>query len=273
MVDQSTMEACLQLVREVGVFQMKHFRSMPDTGGPESGGTMGRMKAVRETVSFVDEESESMLFQGLGRIVPEAGFFGEETGRSGSRECFWVVDPLDGTTNYLSGLDHFSISVALIRENEPVLGLVYKPSTDEVFSAMAGQGAYWNGEASTRFVDVFPAEEALFMTGFPYRSPDVSSCFFDAAAKVLTTGRGIRRSGSAALDLATLSMGWIQGFWETDLQPYDCAAAMVLMRENGVIVSNQSGSPYDLWNDRLMVAALPGVHEKLLGIVADSYQL
>ena len=253
---------------------MQYFRSMPESTNEVGGsGGMGDMKTVRETVSFVDVESEKMLYAGLLPLVEGAGFYGEESGKSGSQELVWIVDPLDGTTNFLSGFDQFCVSIALVKEGQPQLGVIYKPSTGEVYSSLKGQGAFYNGVRTKPSYPEVTESDALFMTGFPYRSPDVSDQFFDAAAKVLTLGRGIRRSGSAALDVANLSMGWLQGFWETDLQPYDIAAGLLLMEENGVVVSNQHGMAYNMFEDRLMVAALPKVHPVLLETIASSYEI
>ncbi|MCP5538451.1 MAG: inositol monophosphatase [Akkermansiaceae bacterium] len=264
-ITTDTLDTCIDLVRSVGAFQLQHFRKMPD--GADS------IKAVRETVSFVDVESEKMLQSGLSPLVEGAGFYGEESGKSGSQELVWIVDPLDGTTNYLSGLDQFSISVALVENGEPVLALVYKPTTNEIYSCIKGQGACYNGAITRPSHPAATEVDALFSTGFPYRSPDVAGQFFKAAADILTLGRGIRRSGSAALDVANLSMGWVQGFWETDLQPYDVAAGILLMKENGILVTNQRGEDYDMFSDRLMVAALPNVHAALLATVAKAYDL
>ena len=132
-IPTATLDACIDLAREVGRFQMKHFRSMPE--GADD------MKAVRETVSFIDVESEKMLQAGLLPLVKGAGFYGEESGKSGSQELVWIVDPLDGTTNFLSGFDQFTISLALVKNGEPILGVIYKPVSDEVYSCIKGQGA------------------------------------------------------------------------------------------------------------------------------------
>jgi myo-inositol-1(or 4)-monophosphatase len=258
-----TLDQVVHLAREVGEFQLQHFRKMP------SGSDV--MKAVRETVSFIDVESERILHQGLMPLIDGAGFFGEETGKSGSQDLVWIVDPLDGTTNFLSGLDHFCVSVALVEKGEPVLGVVYKPFSDEVYSSVRGGGVLYNGEPVAPALPDAAASDAIFMTGFPYRSPDVADQFFSAAAEILTLGRGIRRSGSAALDVANLSLGWLQGFWETDLQPYDVAAGILMLKENGIVITNGKGEPYDMLSDRLMVAALPNVHPALLYAVQRAY--
>ncbi len=251
-----------KIVAEVGEFQMKYFRSM------ESDST--EVKSLRETVSFVDVESEKMLLNGLMPLVAGAGFYGEESGKSGAQDLVWIVDPLDGTTNFLSGLDQFSISVALVENGKSIYGIIYKPFSKEIYEAESGSGVHYNGEPHTTRLVSDPSE-ALFMTGFPYRSPARAEGFFKTAAKVLNLGRGIRRSGSAALDVAQLSLGWIQGFWETDLQPYDIAAGLVMMKENGIIVTNENGEDYNMFTDTLMVAAQPSVHADLLDCVRSGY--
>ena len=260
-----------EIVRSVARFQMEHFRKV-------SVGAEG-MKAARETVSFVDVESERLLKEALMPLVEGAGFFGEESGKEGSQKLAWVVDPLDGTTNYLSGLDHFSISVALVEDGQPILGVVHRPSTGESLAAVLGEGCsrldsrYAEGWQKMPPPDAhFPAQEALFMTGFPYRSQDLEDAFFGAAPEALILGRGIRRSGSAALDLAYLGMGWLQGFWESDLQPYDVAAALLMMKENGIVATNEKGEPFNMMSDRIIVAGLPKVHAALLPVIARHYK-
>lgn len=250
------------LVMKVGRFQLSYFRNMEE-GSAE-------VKSLRETVSFIDVESEKMLYEGLSPLVSDAGFYGEESGRSGRQELVWIVDPLDGTTNFLSGLDHFSISLALVENGKPLFGIVYKPFSGEMYESEKGQGVLYNGKL-IRPLMIGTVSDAVFMTGFPYRSPDRAEGFFRTAPEVLTLGRGIRRSGSAALDLAHLSLGWIQGFWETDLQAYDIAAGLLMLSENGIIVTNEHGDSYDLYKDSLLVAAQPSVHCELLKCVRNGY--
>lgn len=257
------LSSCLDLVKQVGAFQLTHFRSMPPGSDDQ--------KAAREMVSFVDIESEKMLQTGLLPLVPGSGFFGEESGRSGSQDTVWIVDPLDGTTNFLSGLDHFCISVALMVEGVVQLGVVYRPVAGEVFSSVRGHGVKHNGVLLPQVSAKLPASDALFITGFPYRSPDLAEAFFRCAAEVLTVGRGIRRFGSAALDVSYLSAGWAQGYWESDLQPYDVAAGMLFMEESGCVVTNHCGEPFNIFTDRILVAALPSVHAHLRDIVHRHY--
>lgn len=257
-------EAVRELVVKVGEFQMRYFRSMSSDAT--------EMKALRETVSFVDVESEKMLKDGLMPLVSGAGFYGEESGKTGSQDLVWIVDPLDGTTNFLSGLDHFSVSVALVQDGKSIFGIVYKPFSKELYEAELGSGVSYNGNVMTARM-VNDSSEALFVTGFPYRSPERVEGFFRTAPEVMILGREIRRTGSAALDLAQLSVGWFQGFWETDLQPYDIAAAMIMMSENGMLVTNEHGDEYNMFTDTLMVAAQPAVHSDLLDRVQKGYRI
>lgn len=261
----SVREMVVKLVKKVGEFQLEHFRKMPEQSGDR--------KAVRETVSFVDVESEKLLAEGLSPLVKGAGFYGEETGKEGNQDLVWIVDPLDGTTNYLNGLAHFSISVALVKEGVPILGVVYQPFAKDCFSCIRGQGVIYNGKVCRPSSPDMAVSDALFSTGFPYRSPDLAESFFEAAAEVLTLGLGIRRSGSAALDVAYVAMGWYRGFWESDLQPYDIAAGLLMMEENGVAISNERGEAFEMFRDRILVAGFPRVHEKLLEKVREAYRV
>lgn len=259
----SILPKSLETVARAAAFQLQHFRSMP--AGADN------QKDAREMVSFVDVESEKILLDGLLPLVEGAGFFGEESGKTGSQDLVWVVDPLDGTTNYLSGLDHYSISIALVENGQPIFGIVHKPMTKETWSCIKGHGLHYNAEPVETVSQSLTAKDALFVTGFPYRSQDIAKNFFACADEVLVTGRGIRRTGSAALDVCNVSCGWYQGFWESDLQPYDIAAGMLFMEENGCIVTNVDGGPYNMFEDRIMVAGLPKVQQTLREIVAKHY--
>ncbi|MCJ8331443.1 MAG: inositol monophosphatase [Lentisphaeria bacterium] len=248
------------LLETVAQFQLEHFRNIQVVDE----------KARKEFVSFVDIESEEKLQAGLKEILPEAGFYGEETGKHGNQDLTWIVDPIDGTTNYISGLEQFSISVALAEHGQPIAGVVYKPYGGDCFSAIKGQGAFLNDEPLNQ-LEIRELSTSLIGTGFPYRSPDLHETFFHCAGDILKASRGLRRLGSAALDLSYVAAGFFQGFWESELQCYDVAAAVVLMHETGAILTNEKGNPYDIFNDRILVAACPGTHEELLKIVSKHY--
>ena len=233
---QKLLEKVISLVKEVGEFQMKHFRS-EQTG-------FGEEKIEKEFVSFVDVESEKMLRTSLLSFLPESGFYGEET-QADRKPTEWIVDPIDGTTNYLSGLAQFSISVALYKNGQPMLGVVYQPATGDLFSAIKSKGLYHNGKRCRKVDQNLTIENALIGTGFPYRSKDMQKNFFACAQEVLNKSRGIRRMGSAALDLSYLAAGYIQGFWESDLQPYDVAAALLFLEETNVTYTTLDNKAYN----------------------------
>ncbi|SHJ42715.1 myo-inositol-1(or 4)-monophosphatase [Malonomonas rubra DSM 5091] len=264
MIDTQLLKHVRKLVTEVGAYQLSRFRSLPPGGGEE--------KSAREFVSEVDRHSEDLLLKGLGNLLPEAGFYGEETGISGSSKLRWVIDPLDGTSNFLSGLDQFCISVALEVEGQTELGVVLRPASKECFTALRGQGLFRNDHRCPQVTDL-PLQQALIGTGFPFRSRDLSAEFFACAEEVLYASRGLRRFGAAALDLSYVAAGFLQGFWESDLEPYDVAAALIFLRESGCIVTNRSGKEYSPYRDRLLVCGPPQIHASLVALVKDHYSV
>ncbi len=259
---QETLDQVVAIVKEVGAFQLLHFRKNLKGSGEE--------KVTNEYVSFVDIESEKKLRAKLIPLVPGSGFYGEET-EVARADVEWIVDPIDGTTNYLSGLSLFTISVALYKNGKAQLAVVYQPTTGDLYSSIRSEGLYFNTEKYPKVSATLELQEALVGSGFPYRSKDLQDSFFPACRKVLNSCRGIRRMGSAALDLSSLSAGFIQGFWESDLQPYDIASALLFLEETGVKVTNQFGKPYNIEKDRILVAGFPTVHHQLLTIINQFY--
>ncbi|MCA1950791.1 MAG: inositol monophosphatase [Treponema sp.] len=261
-MEQTLLTAMIAAAREAGAFQLSEFRRR----GPGWGDT----KAAHDFVSFVDVESERLIKTTLGKALPEAAFYGEETEQQRGVQYTWIVDPLDGTTNFLSGLDHFSVSIALWEGERPKLAVIYKPATEELFTAADGLGAWRNGVLLERAAPM-DCGAALIATGTPYRSPDTAQAFYHALDQVLKKFRDVRRCGSAALDLAYLAAGFFQGFWEVDLQPYDVAAGLLLLKETGHPFSTFQGRPYDPFKHRGFVTGRPGVYETLQRQVAAAY--
>lgn len=264
---QKIVSAVVRAVEDVGRYQLRFFRSQ--------GIGRGERKSEKEFVSQVDIHSEHMLRKSLDDILPESNFFGEETLQEIGDNYTWVVDPLDGTTNYLSGLDQWSISVCLLHKHNPMLAVVNKPVTGELFSGVRGAGVQYTSrpgksEILQKVADC-PLSEALVGTGFPYRSPDTKTSFFSCAREVLECSRGIRRMGSAALDLSYLSAGYLQAFWEVDLQAYDVAAAVLFLKETGCRITEFDGAPYSLFSSRTLVAGLPKAQEELQAITHRHY--
>jgi len=265
--------AIQKVMAETGGFQISEWRKR-DPG-------WGEAKSAKDFVSFVDRESEARLAEALRACLPGAGFYGEETLKERGAEFTWVVDPLDGTTNYLSGLDQFSISVALFEKDEPVLGCIFRPVSGEWWWAEADCGAFYSKTAASclpagggirlKRRETCPLSLSLVGTGTPFRSPDTQGAFFAASGRVLYAARDLRRMGSAALDLAFLASGWLQAFWEVDLQPYDVGAGILLLRETGCECTSFSGKPYCAFRNRSLVAGFPGAAAELRAIAAQAY--
>ena len=254
------------IVAEVGDFQLSEWRKRPAGWADE--------KAAKDLVSFVDVESERLLAKAFAALLPGSAFYGEEGERSRG-ELTWVVDPLDGTTNYVAGLDLFCVSVALFERDRPVLAIVLRPAAAEWFWALRGGGAFEQrpGEAGRRLSPVAPMSlrRSLVGTGTPYRSPDTAKAFYSAAAAVTEAALDIRRLGSAAYDLCQVAAGRLQAFWEVDLQPYDVGAALLLLEETGCPFSTIGGEDYDPFTSSSIVTGAPGAAEELRALVAPYY--
>ena len=261
--DNSLMQQVLHTLRPAGEYQLSRFRKL----------SVGHEKGPNDVVTEVDFHTEEMLRAALLKALPGSSFWGEESGRDTAAEFEWVVDPLDGTTNYLNGLDQFSISIALLHQGRSVLGVVHRPASGETFAARRGGGLLYNGSPlAPPSWEPAGLQQALLGTGFPYRSVDLQPAFFRTAAALMGRSRDIRRMGSAALDLSYVAAGWLQGFWESDLQPYDVAATLLLLEESGCRVSDGLGNPYRIGESRLIVAARPQVFDELLELVSSCYR-
>ncbi len=250
-------------IPEVGAYQLRSFRK------PEP--PRGYLKNSREVVSEIDIKSEEMIRVILSEIMSEAAFYGEETDRNISEEWTWVVDPIDGTVNYISGLGQWCISIALLYRRRPVLGLIYVPTTGEFYTAADQHGAHLGDTRLPIMEFTGVMSDAVLATGMPFRSPDIAHGFFVCTEDLLPECREIRRMGSAALDLANLGAGFYQGYWETDLQIYDIAAALVILQEQGIVISDFFGGPFDLFTSRSLAAAHPRIHGNLIEHTSRGY--
>ncbi|MEW5912873.1 MAG: inositol monophosphatase family protein [Thermodesulfobacteriota bacterium] len=170
----------------------------------------------------------------------------------------WVVDPLDGTTNYIHGVPHVAVSVALVQQGRPQAGVVLDVMHEEEFSAVRGQGA-WLAGRPLHVAESQGLERALLMTGFPFRRKDLLDPYLALFRDIFEQTAGVRRAGSAALDLAYVAAGRGQGFWELGLSPWDVAAGILLVEEAGGVVSDFAGGDGALWGGDV-VAAAPGLH-------------
>jgi myo-inositol-1(or 4)-monophosphatase len=226
-------------------------------------------KGPADFVSVADHKAERVLAAELRKARPRYGFLMEETGAVDGPDTSnrWIVDPLDGTTNFLHGIPHFAISIALERDGEPIAGVVYEPVHDQLFVAEKGKGAFLNGRrlrVSARRV----LEESLFATGIPFRGVRDHELFLKQLGAVMAVSAGVRRFGSAALDLAYVAAGRYDGFWETGLSPWDVAAGVVLVREAGGYVSTIEGGP-DMLAAGSILAANDHLHAPLGALLRD----
>lgn len=259
-LDFALTDAVLDLCREVGGGQAAAFRRVAPGGGAA--------KADGSLVSALDADSETRLRDGLTGLLPMAGFLGEESGRSGPADLFWVVDPLDGTTNFISGLRPFAISVALVRDGVGELGVVYSPSDGESFVAVRGDGAWRNGRALGAVGSIALSQSVIGM-GLPVSRPELDSAgVLGRLAALWHRARDLRCLGCASLELCYVAAGDLQGFWEIGLRAWDVAAAAVVLGETGCRIADDRGAPHSLLSSSGMVAAHPGAFEDLVEVIA-----
>ncbi|GAB4131187.1 MAG: inositol monophosphatase family protein [Raineya sp.] len=192
-------------------------------------------KGLNDLVSYVDKEAEKQLVDGLHKIFPEAAFITEENPEShqfSKEEFHWVIDPLDGTTNFIHGLPIFAISIALMQKNEVVLACVYEINHKECFYASKGEGAFCNG-VKIKTSETELLQDALLATGFPYHFFEKNQQYLQILNRLMQKSQGLRRMGSAAVDLAYTACGRFEGFFEFNLKPWDVAAGALLVQEAG----------------------------------------
>ncbi|MCC7272790.1 MAG: inositol monophosphatase [Alphaproteobacteria bacterium] len=219
-------------------------------------------KGPADFVSAADLKAEKTLHRELSRARPGFGFLMEEGGeRAGDGLSRWIIDPLDGTTNFLHGVPHFAISIALESEGELVAGVVHQPLTDETYWAERGAGAYLNDRrlrvsARTRL------EDSLIGTGIPFKGEEGHAHYLATLAAVTGQVSGVRRMGAASLDLAYVAAGRFEAFWEFELRPWDIAAGVLLVREAGGYVTTPTGG-LDVLESGDVLAANDRLHQPL----------
>jgi myo-inositol-1(or 4)-monophosphatase len=231
---------------------------------------LGRVEAESkgevEFVTEADRASEALILGRIRAAFPDDAVFSEEAGESDGRRFRWIVDPLDGTTNFVHGNPLFVVSIGLEHEGELVSGVVYHPWADELFEAPPGGGALSNGRP-LRVSTAPDASKALFVTGFPYYRRRVVDALLDRVRRALLTGHALRRTGSAALDLAWLACGRVDAYWEEGLFPYDVAAGVLLVRRAGGRVTTYAGDEYRL-SDGTLIATNGRMHAQVVALMA-----
>ena len=229
-------------------------------------------KEPGDVVSEIDIEAQTLIREVVMRAFPEHGFIGEESGADASvlltdSRPYWVVDPLDGTANYLRGYPQYAVSIALVEAGEPLVGVIYDPIRNEFFGAIRGRGAVLNGQP-IRCGPPHRPIQALAATVFPKPTSPRMTRYMGEFGRVLRGFGGVRRSGSMALELAYLACGRIDAFWAHDMGPWDAAAGIVLLREAGALVQARDGRP--LLSSGALLGCTPTLYESFLSLLVEA---
>ncbi|MEL6192829.1 MAG: inositol monophosphatase family protein [Bacteroidota bacterium] len=245
-----------QLLRKTGAFVLNEFKHF-DFGRIE-------YKGENDLFSYVDVTAEDILKKSCKEVIPNSGFITEESANENTqRDFIWVIDPVDGTTNFTHGLPIFCISLGLTYKSEMVRGYIYHPASDELFVAKKGEGAFLNGEK----IQVSPKvdlKEALLSTRFPGIDVPGKEVYAQMLANIIGESHGVRRLGSAALEMAYVACGRLDGYFEFGLKPWDVAAASLLVQEAGGKVTDMEGGPNYFFGKQILVSNGP-IHATLLG--------
>ena len=225
-------------------------------------------KLVNDFVTDVDHAAEQIIIETLLAAYPGHGILAEESGQEhGAKdsEFVWIIDPLDGTTNFIHGLPVYCVSIALAVKGKVEQAVIYDPSRNDLFTATKGRGAYMN-DRRLRVSKRIKLQECLISTGFPFRPTDDFNSYLRMMGDVMQRTAGLRRPGAAALDLAYVAAGFTDGFFETGLQPWDVAAGSLLVTEAGGLVGNFTGEPNFLEQHECL-AGNPRVYGQLVTLL------
>ena len=247
-------EACIAAAQAGGEVLLRHFRKLDPTKVSE--------KSKNDLVTEADRESEAVIKAELERRFPQYSFLGEETGASGDNHRRWIVDPLDGTLNFVQGFPHWCVSVALWDEEGGLVGCIYDPLRQDLFVAVKGEGASWNGQPMT-ISQQAGLDGAFLATGFAFQLGERFEAYNRALTAVFYRAKAIRRAGSAALDLAHTACGIYDGYFELGLKPWDIAAGAILVQEAGGLISDWKGQEGWMESGNVAVGNLY-VHQELV---------
>jgi len=251
-------EAAGEAASEAGRILLDFFGKNPAT----------RKKGEIDLVTDADVRAEETIVRILRKRFPKDAILAEESGESRPfAERVWIVDPLDGTTNFAHTFPFFAVSIGLRVEGEIVLGVVFNPVLRERYEAVRGKGAYLNG---TRIAvsGVTTLQDSLLATGFPYTIHEDPDRVLQNFRKMITRAQGVRRPGAAALDLCLVAAGVFDGFWEEGLKPWDTAAGIVILEESGGKLTTYEGTPFDP-HEKSVVASNSLIHEQMLAALRE----
>jgi len=255
-MDTTYVETAIRIAAQAGETAQQYFRQ----------GVAVRKKGKIDLVTEADVAVEEQIVSLLRQEFPDHGLLREEGGAENlEKEFVWVVDPIDGTTNFAHGYPMFCVSIGLRHQGREVAGVVFAPVLQEMFWAAEGEGAWLNGRR-IRVSDVARIEDGMLSTGFPY---DVHRNYEDVLgdlARFLPVAQAVRRDGSAALNLCYVAVGRFDGFWERRLNPWDTAAARVIVAEAGGMVSRFDGGLYSIF-DREILASNGRIHDQMIRIL------
>jgi len=254
------LDAAVDITREAGHIVARDFPK----AAIHQVGFKGSVNPVTET----DTAAEDLIRSRLEREFPVHRILAEESGGDAWREPpIWLVDPLDGTNNFAHGFPQVGVSLALVEDQQPVVGVVYDPLRDEMFTAALGAGARRNGE-SIYVTDVDKLADAFLATGFPYDRRTSRDNNVQRLDHFLRRSQGVRRAGAAVLDLSYVACGRFDGFWEIRLHPWDVAAGILIVREAGGQATDFAGTP-DCVSGRRIVASNGRIHKQMLRVIAE----
>jgi myo-inositol-1(or 4)-monophosphatase len=242
---QPMLNIAIRAAHRAGDFIIRKINKIPDL--------KVEVKARNDYVSEVDREAESLIIEELLKAYPGHGILAEESGViEASDEYRWIIDPLDGTTNYLHGFPHYAVSIACEHRGRLAHGVIYDPFKQELFAASRGDGATLNNRR-IRVNNLKSIKGALIATGFPFKNPDQLDEFLKLFNAFFSSVSDIRRAGSAALDMAYVAAGRLDGYWESGLHAWDLAAGALIVREAGGLVTDYSGDGHFLENGQIVV--------------------
>ncbi len=248
-------DTAIEAAKKAGRVLMKHFNAISDF----------QIKKEAGIVTKADMESEDLLSSIFNKKTPNFGILGEETGLKGSDETKWIIDPLDGTTNFFHGFPHFNISIALEHKGTINVAVIHNPVTGDMYHAIKGKGSYKN-DKKIKVSSTNELTNAMIGTGFAYMRGEPLEDAINLFRKFTYKSQGIRRPGAAALDLCYLAEGIYDGFYEKTLAPWDMAAGSLLIEEAGGKVSNCKGQKFSIYG-KDVVASNSILHEKILEVI------
>ncbi|MEW6457339.1 MAG: inositol monophosphatase family protein [Acidobacteriota bacterium] len=256
---ESYLEFGKRIAKEAGLILKERFGKVEDVD----------YKGAVNLVTEADFVSQDFTKKEINRNFPEHGILSEENLEENSSSNFrWIIDPLDGTTNYAHNFPIFSVSIALEENKEIVLGVVYNPILDELFWAEKGKGAYLNG-SRIKVSSVSSLSESLLATGFPYDIRESDENNLNYFSKFALRAQAIRRCGSAALDMCYVGCGRFDGYWEIKLSPWDVAAGILIVKEADGMVSDFNGSEIDMYSKEVL-ASNGKIHSQMIQIFKDT---